>query len=266
MSYGRYESPQFGVAIWYNDVEYSSEYPRKILPILEEHGFFPPKSMDAGKNIFTKNSIKDKTIYPATKDMKAQEARDFFIKCYAEEDIMGLYLMNHGKRERRNGDFWAINWNFTCYKSPKLLEPKPIFMPSNIFSIDSTYDRFAEEENLTNFFTATKRIIEVLNPYYANIEDTSTAVSVMDRTKERFFEPNYLQSIYWGNYFGEKLCKDLGMDKLNKLPVKNKETLGNGFFFTLTDDILDSRDNPDFRLRKKIYKFLNPSVDNHMAF
>lgn len=223
--YSKKETPLIRASILYYDRDYDADLSKAVLEILEKHGYFPPEKICADK------LTKEQAIPPDSR------TREIFIKAYAEKDVLGITMSSGDIKS--NADYWMMLWAFTFYKNSKLAVEAPKFNPWNVLTLYSTYDRLDNASKQADYVCCVKELIQAINPFYANIDDTANSVSLLRKTTEKTFIPDRVQQIYWGNYFGEKFCEQYGHDSILNLPAKNIEPIGSGCMFFLSDDILD---------------------------
>lgn len=216
-----------------------------FLSIVRKMGFDDISRVDIIENVYINGLLKHRH-----RSIPLEKVEEELKKRVFDDDTGCISISNSGRGKKAR---WQIGW-FLSTVTP--LGRKKTFDHVDITCDGEILSDRTKQEKFIGMFCA---LADLLNAFYGRIEDISTAISVMDRTKERCFSDEYLQSIYWGNYFGKKICEDLGQEKLERLPVAHKEFTEAGFFFTLTDDIKDSATFPDWRLRKKVYKQLAPS-------
>lgn len=239
--YSKYEKPVIICSIFYYDLEYKKETGEQVINILEKYNMYPPEKFYAGK--ITKN----KFIYANNL------TKELLIDAYSEKDVFGIDMASGNSR--RVTDYWRVEWDWTFYKNSKLAV-EPVFKPWNVLSIHSTYGRLNNSNIYKAFFSCIKELIEVLTPFYASIDDVSNKVTLMNKTKERYFIPERIQEIYWGNYFGEEHCDYYGLEKLKSIPAVHVEKLGKGIYFSLTDNVFEFDSLECKLLRRKIKNYL----------
>lgn len=254
MGYEVNEQPMVDATIYYHDNgHYSSvKFCETVLFAFKKYGYFDVTNIELGKHKFVNGILKDYVVRYSKKDVSKIDLQAEIFAWVNDDEITYISFIH---KEQRH-----LIWNISWYKNYTM--PDGVSISDYMFNylvIESSYERLEITDIQDSYIELFCNLADVFEAFYGRIEDISTAISVMDRTKERCFSDEYLQSIYWGNYFGKKICEDLGQEKLERLPVAHKEFTEAGFFFTLTDDIKDSATFPDWRLRKKVYKQLAPS-------
>lgn len=239
--YSENERPIIKCSIFYYDREYKKSTGEQVLDILEKYNMFPPEKFYAGK--LTKNRF----VY------STEQTKEMMALAYNEKDILGLDMSSGNSR--KVADYWRVEWNFTFYKNSKLAV-EPIFNPWNVLSIHSTHERMNNPKIYSEFFACIKDLIELLDPFYASVDDINNKVELMDQAHETHFVPDRIQEVYWGNYFGKLHCDYFGIDKIKAIPAKNVEVIRNGVFFSLTDHVLEYESKKCRKERKNIKKYL----------
>lgn len=229
-----YEKPLIDATIYYYDIEYKRETAQKVLDILKRHNLFPPEKICLGP--LTRNK------YLFASDQTEKQ----FVDAYAEKDV---FLIDMASAPfAKPGNLWEVHWTLTYCKGSDY-DGTGKFMPWNILTISSTHGRMHDPLNYEQFFSAAKELIELLDPFYANIDDVSNSVKLMRKSCEKHFSPDHVQQIYWGNYFGKQFCENIGREKIMNIPVTHIEPIGQGIYFTLTNSVFDfsSRECDIFR-------------------
>lgn len=226
--YEYYEKPEIKLTVFYYDNEYSdASIAEKVLANLEKYGFFPPEKMYIDR--MTKGRyLKYKP-----------EMRDMFVEAYCKSGVMSIGMADGNSRKVE--DLWEFDWNFTFYKT-LMLENRPhtgTVKPWNTLSLRMTYGRFKDPAIYANYFSFAKAVICDIDPVFARIDDIAYGLYLRDRLGLDFMTLDHAQQIYWGNYFGSDWCKKYGISDGVDIPAYTVEKLGNGVFFTLSDNVLD---------------------------
>ena len=244
------ETPIVRADIMYYDNIYPRNLPESVVAVLEKYGFFPPEKIYADR-LTRGRYVNYKT-----------EMREMFIRAYTEKDVFEV-AMGDGDSSKVK-DYWHFTWGFTFYKNSKL-PVEPVFQPWNVLSIDSTYGRLRNPEAYDNYLKCIKEIIGILKPFYASIDDVSNSIYLMKKAHESHFKPEYIQQIYWGNYFGEGHCNRYGMEKILHIPARQIEKINGGVLFTLTDRIFSYNSGECIKARKAVQKYLNLCFDPNQS-
>ena len=234
--------PMIDATIWYFDDAYSEQTAEQILLLLEKYGFFPPIKINLGK--YTKNRFLN---------YKEEMRTQFVEACSTGRELSIGAATGDGRKIK---EYWTFNWCFTYEKCHKDL-PKPKFKAWNTLSLHITYGLARDNTVYENFLNFFREAVKVLKPFYANIDDISNGVELLHAAQEETFTPNYVQQVYWGNYFGKEHCEHFGMDKLMAMPAHHIEQVGEGVFFTLCENALDFASLECQLRRTLLWKYLS---------
>lgn len=236
-----YQTPLISGTLYYYDIEYERQTAQNVFEILEKYYLCSPRKIFANK--LTSNKYTDYD----------ELSKQLFINAYCEKDVFEIDVLC--SQNENNTDFWRIYWGLTYYKNSRIVGSKTL-MPWNTLSIQSTHERLRNPIIYNIFLKTFKELIQYLSPFYATIDDISNRNHLMDKIHAPHFIPDEIQEIYWGNYFGEKHCKNFKMENSTNIPAQNIERIGNGVFFTLTDFALDFASKEAKNNRNKIKKHL----------
>lgn len=237
------ETPVIKASIFYYDADYYEETAAGVFKVLEKYNMHLPQKLHAGK-------LTDSEYVKV-----AGSVEDLFVQAYCEKDVLGVDMLGG---DEETSDYWRVEWSFTFYKLSKL-DVQPAFMPWNVISLYSTYERLRDQETYSNYFACFKELISVLKPFYASIDDVDNKVKLAKKAHIDKFTPDRIQQIYWGNYWGEKLCHNTTADELRNLPVKDFEVIENGVLFFLTDNVFGFDSSECKRSRRKVKKYFQKS-------
>lgn len=241
MNYSNYEKAQMCGSLFYYDSEYNSDLAYEVFSVLEKHKFFPPKKVYA--DLLTKRKFVN----------YSPDMRSLLVKAYSEKNVFGIDMAT-GNNTSEN-DYWRLTWDFTFYKNEKLCVT-PQFMPWNVLSLYSTHGLLEDEGIYRNYLSCLLELITVIDPFYMKIDDVSNSVDLLAKIKQTHFTPGCVQQIYWGNYFGPQYCSKYNVFASNVIPAYKSESVGNGIFFTLSDNLLDFSSDECITRRKEILKYL----------
>ena len=211
--------------LYYYDRTYDPALAEEVLSILGRYGFFPPEKIFLGK--YTRGRLVG----------YKPELRDCFSKAYSEKEIFAIEMAareNAAGKDIAEMEFWKFEWLFTFHKLKKL-DVLPKYEPWNVLTLKTTYGRLATPKNYAAFFACYKELIAAIDPFYGNIDDVSNSVSLLSAAGELTFKPDYVQQVYWGNYFGKDHCLRYGLSKMLQVPGYDVQQIGQGVYFTLTD-------------------------------
>ena len=234
-------TPVISATIFYFDCEYSANTSKKVLSILEKYDMFPPSKIHIGK--LTKNRFV----------FTNEKTPDLFIQGYCEKDVFGIDMASGDCKT--TPEYWRLDWGFTYYKNSRLTGSCK-FKPWNTLTIQSTHGRLQNEGIERNYISCIKDLIKLLQPFYVSIDDLQNKIRMMEKANETHFTPGKVQTVYWGNYFGEDYCKLFDISPLFCLPVHMLERINGGVFFTLSDSVLKYKGLSIDLMRKQIEKQL----------
>lgn len=240
--YSKHETPLIRGTLYYYDDAYPAALGGQVRDALEAFGFFPPEKLYA--DVLTGGEYQ-----PFTPEMA-----DLFPRGYSEKEVFSLSMASADSSKA--AEYWKFDWYFTFHKSDTLAVT-PIFRPWNVLTLDSTYDRLRDPAAYDAYFACLKELIALIRPFYARIDDVANANRLLNAAKEPHFKPDYIQQIYWGNYFGPEFCDRFGKEKLLHLPAGQISELADGVFFTLTDSVLEAPAWKCGIARRKIKRYLN---------
>lgn len=251
MGYKTYEEPTIsGIVYYYDTGNFSSlEFCEKVLLALKNYGYDDITNIVLGKHKLIRGILKDYTVQYSKKDLSILDLKTEMFKWINDDEITSISFVHKDKR------YWM--WGVTWYKNYKM--PDGISISDytfNYLQIASSYERLDNKDAQNAYTGLFCNLSDLFESFYGRIEDVSTAVDVLDRTKEKVFNHKYIQAVYWGNYLGEGYCLDIGQEKLKKTPFDTKKQTNRGVFLAVTDDLFDSKNNPNFRKRKKLLKYL----------
>lgn len=240
--YSKHETPRIRGTIYYYDDAYPAALGGQVRDTLEAFGFFPPEKLYADRL----TGERFRTYTPAMAEL--------FPRAYGEKEVFSISMASGDSS--KTAEFWKFDWYFTFHKS-ETLAVTPTFRPWNVLSLDTTYGRIQDEENRATYINCLLALIQLIRPFYAHIDDVDKHVQLLKAAGEPHFNPDHIQPICWGNYFGPAYCETFGKDRLLAMPAQVQE-LGDGVFFSLTDNVLDARTWKCGMARRKIKGYLKP--------
>ena len=225
--YRKNETPMLCATLCYYDNPHTKALGEQVQNILEAYGFFPPHMIFAD----TLTSCRFRKFSP--------DMHDLLSRAYMEEGVGGVKLVSGDSRKVQ--DYWQVEWFFRHYnKKDKLEVKKPKILPWNVLSLYTTYGRIKDEEQLTQYLGCVKELIRLIKPFYADIDDVSNSVRLLKAAREETFNPEYIQQIYWGNYWDLDHYQELDKEKILNVSKCCVDEFGNGVFLTLTDNVFDA--------------------------
>lgn len=251
MGYEAYEQPMIKATIYYYDKGNctSLEFSENLLLTLKKYGYDDITNIDLGKQKLVNGIIKDYVVRYNKKETSKIDLKTEVFKWINDDEITCISFVHEKKRN------WM--WDVTWYKNYKLPDGRAISdYTFNNLSITSLYECLSNKDAQSKYVGLFCELSDLFLSFYGKIEDISTSIDILDRTKEKVFTPKYIQAVYWGNYLGKAYCSDIGQEKLEKSPFSIKKVTKEGVFLSVTDDLFDSKDNFNFRQRKKLLKYL----------
>ena len=246
--YSEYERPEIKLSVFYYDEVYDRQVAQKVLNNLERYGFFPPEK------IYIDRMTRGRFVY-----YKPQMC-EMFVDAYSAPGVCNMGMADGNSRKVE--ELWEFGWDFTFIKTLMLTkEPRRgTLRPWNVLSLSMTYGRFRDPEIYSNFFSFAKSVITDIDPFFADIDDIAQHNKLLDEAGEDCFEPGRIQQIYWGNYLGSDYCEKYNVGDGSGIPAYSVEKLGNGVFFTLSDNVLDFASEECVRRREMIRKHFDLKV------
>ena len=253
--YDSNETPSVSSILYYYDdcIDDKEALAANFLSLIQE-SVFSFNKIEVRKNILISGINKTKTIRYPSKDIREMNLAHSLNEWIWDSDTILISLVNSSRNS-----YFRIDWS-VGFALPGIGKSKM----SETLHMSCTYDRIADRPEHDGFVGLFCNMASLLNAFYGKIDDVAASVDTMDRTKETCFTEEYLQAVYWGNFFGKKICEDIGMKALTSLPVECKRAVGEGFFFSLTPNIQDSI-SPNMRKRRRIYRRLKPSKRNALT-
>jgi len=127
--------------------------------------------------------------------------------------------------------FSSLNDGLSCGISLRVGMSNPKFVNSLV--VDLPYTKFSGfDDRLDEFEALFKRLISILNPYFAFISN-----SLNNQLSDTFWENGRPTYVHWMNYYDKALAENIGIENL--LKVKQCEPMGEGFFLKLMDKPLN---------------------------
>lgn len=244
--YQSFEKPLFGFSIFYFDNNFYRETAERAVKVLENNSFLPCKIVRMGR--FTRGQfVKYKPEY-----------RNLCVDSYASDDVGSIILETDDSRKAT--DYCSMSW-FLAKPDKELVKRLNELNPNkkwpvrwNILSFHSTYGWMDSQKNNDMLMDILYELIPVLSPFCIKIDDISQSVKLLEKAHEPTFKPDHIQQVYWGNYWGGHLMKQVNLEELRKLPVSQLKETENGVFFTLSDSIFDFNSKQCNSLRKKVWQ------------
>lgn len=170
-------------------------------------------------------------------------------------------LINRNMNQRNNelgstfSLFTSMDNNISCGILITTGTKKEQFINTIIVNIrHSLYDDGQEIDELNDLFV---QLIKINNPFYACVTDNKNQ-SVYGNCMN--FNKSIPNSVFWINYWGERISKKLNIDeKIKNTDIKTKCKIFNlheGYYIRLQKKPIDSNNEKDFLNQTKINKIL----------
>ncbi len=244
--YQSFEKPLFDTSVFYYDVNFYRDTAEKIVEVFERNEFLPCGIVCLEKYT-NKKFIKYKP-----------EHKKMFVDAYEDYEVVSIILET--KDSRKTTNYCCVD--FTMNKPDRELirrlnEINPNRKQNvrwNVLSFYSTYEWIRDKENYAKLINTLYELIPILLPFCIEIDDLSHALKIRHIANEPTFKADHIQQVYWGNYWGGHLMKQVNLEELRKLPVSQLKETENGVFFTLSDSIFDFNSKQCNSLRKKVWQ------------
>lgn len=255
MGYQTYEKPMVSGVVYYYDTDNfnSLEFCEKILLSLKKHGYDDITNIRLGKHKLVGGILKDYVVQHTKKDWSTSGLEAELFRWVNDDEVTSISFIHKEKRRW----MWDVTW-YKNYKFPNNISVSDYTF--NYLSIVSSYESLNNKDAQNEYVGLFCELSDLFAAFYGRIEDVSTAVDVLDRTREKVFNHKRIQTVYWGNYLGRDYCLHIGQEELKKMSFDIKNYTDRGVFLAVTEDLFDSKNNPDFRRRKKLLKHLIDTI------
>lgn len=252
MGYDANEQPMVSAIIYYYDEETSTsvEFVRKFLYVLGKSGYDAITNIELGKQHLVEGVLKGYIVQYCKKALLPLDLEKELFKWVNDGEITYISFV-HKEKGRW---VWDVTWHKNCRMPDDICVSDYTF---NQLTLASSYECLKTKDAQSEYVGLFCELCDLFAAFYGRIEDVSTAVELLDRTKEKVFNPRRIQTIYWGNYLGERYHKAMRETKNEKIPFDVKRVTERGVFLAVSDDLLDSKDKPDIRKRNRLFKYLS---------
>ena len=110
------------------------------------------------------------------------------------------------------------------------------------------YENHAVVEKLNDLF---KKSVLIFEPYWGCIGN-----NINIKRYNGYWCNSLPTSVHWINYFGEKIVKQIGIQKFEQVPVNTIEALNKGFFIRIKDLPIDDFSKEDVKMQEYINRYL----------
>lgn len=251
MGYEPNEQPMISAYVYYYDKGNCSslKFCENLLFAFKKYGYSNITNIELGKHKLVKGILRDYVVRYNKKDLSAIDLSAEVFKWVKDYEIS--YISFVYKKKCR----WLCD--VTWYKNYKLPDKTSVSdYTFNHIAITSSYENI-ENKNAQNAYVGLFcELSDLFEAFYGRIEDVATAVELLDLEKKKVFNHKCVQTVYWGNYLCNDYCLKIGQERLDNSPFCIKKATTRGVFLSVTDNLLDSKNNPNIRLRKKLLKYL----------
>lgn len=104
--------------------------------------------------------------------------------------------------------------------------------------------------------------IEIYKPIYGIFDDSDIIYDLME--SEEMYKPNeYIQNLFWGNYYGKEYCNCKGIKSLITSDLSISTKLQSGYFVKLSETCDDCCSLEVSKKRKKLIKYIISPISKH---
>lgn len=249
MGYDANETPEISTILYYYDKGKcgSEDFCEKLLRILRKYRFDDANKIILGKHVLVEGLKEDRTCVLNSESLAKMDWTEKFSGWVNDEQVDYIEFQ---KVKNRGCLVWDVTW-FKMFGIADGVQPNGFGF--NHFSVNCIYDMFESQDSQNSFVDFFCELCELFGAFYGVIEDIATSVDLFEMTREKTFNYRRIQTVHWGNYLGEQYREKAGDNKLAKLKFDVKKFMDKGVYLGLTDNLFDSRDNPDFGRRKRLY-------------
>lgn len=103
------------------------------------------------------------------------------------------------------------------------------------------------------------KLIEIYEPIFAVLDDSDTMFDLME--SEEAYKPNeYIQRVFWGNYYGNEYCNCKGVKKLIASEDCISTKLCDGYFVKLSENCNEYNFPTVNARRKRLMKYIRSPI------
>ena len=207
---------------------------RVLYELLEKYSFFKPKEIYIDED--TDTSLKIRKL----NESKIKEL--FYEAC-------------------KNGNGSCITIGGHCFSL--LLAPTINIGDFYIASLDIS------PEILKNDYTEIEKIFKefvcATQAFYGMVDSIYNSGDLFDDENEDAYKPDeYIQTLFWGNYFGKAYASNLYVLKIIKLGNCIAERVEDGWFVKLSEDVSGVSSEEVKKKRKKLRKYIKSITGCHL--
>lgn len=216
-----------------------------LIDILGRYGYFDITGIEIGKCKLIGGIIEDSAIKLNKKALATMDLKQHLFEWICDDEVSYLSLIHHENRK------WM--WDITWHKQYGVMESQSEGKNFCFLQIYSDYEIVREGEEQAAFINLFCDLADLFEAFYGRIEDVSTAVALVEKTRKKAFDPRKPHIAYWGNYFSK--CDHTFSQLQKELFAIVRETT-NGVFLAATANPMDMKCGVDKKIRRKMAKCL----------
>lgn len=194
----------------------------------------------------------DKTERRTERILSVEKIDEMFYK--SEAFFPGLSMAMGGKNIRilmYASSFCEPEYYGTCHFNVLSFTIKESAIKKNVIS----------SQTLEKIFL---QAIDIYNPIYGFLDDSDKADSLME-SEESYKPHEYIQCLFWGNYYGKEYCSCKGIKKVVAADECISAELRNGCFVKLSEKCTDYNSPFVNKRRKKLKEhIIQPLTKRHI--
>ena len=221
----------YNITLWYYGN--AMEKNRRFYELLKEYTFFKP-------NYFHGPQEQDETLHEIT---------------IGEEDVDKLFY----ESEKYFPEISIIfgGKNFEAMLSLSIFQ-EPKYFGSVYFNVVSlqinkiAHNKMLSCKDIEKIFF---KLIKIYDPIYGLLDDDDKAFDLME-TEDSYRPNEYIQSLFWGNYYGKGYCNCKGVKSLIASDFCESIKMDDGYFVKLSENCDEYNSSLVNQRRKKLFKYI----------
>ena len=173
---------------------------------------------------------------------------NLFKQCMIDEQVLRIVLTNSDRKKRNI--LFGLTIDFPSW--------------ATVVSFEVSHSYFVSEVERETYLKIIKDLITKFNPVYAMVDDIEESIEILKKSREETYRcvTEYIPSIFWGNYFGEKYVSQFGKDKLLNSHYGISSSVGNGILITMDNNPMNYNTIECTDNRKRLSKYLHVGKPN----
>lgn len=132
----------------------------------------------------------------------------------------------------------------------------------NVISLQLDRSLLKKMLSCENIETMFLKLVEIYDPIYGLLDDLDIEFDLMK--SEEMYKPNeYIQSLFWGNYYGKEYCKCKGVKSLITSERCISIKLHDGYFVKLSENCDELNSPVVNERREKLMKYIVSPISKH---